>query len=65
MQILGFIGSMVRCGVVIKLRGGLWDWMVIEKYYPKIISLIFIIFGLLNINDPDGFFWLVHIFSSP
>ena len=36
--------------------------MVIEKYYPKLISLIFIIFGLLNINDPDGFYWLVVYF---
>ena len=36
--------------------------MVIKKYYPKLISLIFIIFGLLNINDPDGFYWLVAYF---
>ena len=36
--------------------------MVIEKYFPKLISLIFIIFGLLNINDPDGIYWLVAYF---
>ena len=36
--------------------------MVIEKYFPKIISLMFIIFGLLNINDPDGSYWILLYF---
>ena len=31
-------------------------------FLPKVIALIFIIFGLLNINDPDGIYWLMAYF---
>ena len=33
-----------------------------KSFVPKLIALTFIIFGLLNINDPDGIYWLIVYF---
>ncbi len=36
--------------------------MTIENIWAKIIALIFITFGILNMNDPDGILWVITYF---
>lgn len=36
--------------------------MNFTNVFGKLIALVFLTFGILNLNDPDGIFWVVSYF---